>query len=364
MAFTLGGITPYSMLISSLSRYQTQYATAVQRLSTGLRINGAADDSAGLAMATQLNAQIGSSNQAIRNANDTTSLLQVADGGLSAVQTALGQARELAVQAANASATSSQRIALNQELQGLLDEIDDIAAGTSFNGINLINGNIGEASRIQASAAQVGTIASTETLTFSGPLFNGLSTASTQVTLAVGMSQTDVVAAINSSLVGQSITASAKGGILYLTPNGADSASSFAVVSNRAAGGGASGIGTTKLVLLSDNPGTLSTGTAATVTAPIAQTATLAKAETLTFSGMLFDALSTSEKQVSLNVGMDQVTVAKTINDSTVGAFVTASVVDGKLTITSNTDEVAGTFSVVSDQAAAVNQTGIGSTAL
>jgi flagellin len=110
------------------------------RLSTGLRINTAADDAAGLAISEKLRAQIRSLSQAERNANDGISLMQTAEGAMNEVSGILGRMRELAVQSANGTLGSTERGFLNSELTDLRSEIDRVASVTEFNGSKLLNG--------------------------------------------------------------------------------------------------------------------------------------------------------------------------------------------------------------------------------
>ena len=116
-------------------------ATSLQRLSSGLRINSAKDDAAGLAIANRMTAQIRGLNQASRNANDGISLAQTAEGDLAAVTTGLQRIRELAVQSANATNSSSDRQALQAEAAQLIAEIDRLAVASSFNGVSLLDGS-------------------------------------------------------------------------------------------------------------------------------------------------------------------------------------------------------------------------------
>lgn len=121
-------------------RTQGELATSIARLSSGLRINSAKDDAAGLAISERFTAQIRGLNQAARNANDGISLAQVAEGGLASVGTNLQRIRELSVQSANATNSSSDRIALQQEVAQLTAEIDRVGVQTQFNGLNLLDG--------------------------------------------------------------------------------------------------------------------------------------------------------------------------------------------------------------------------------
>jgi flagellin len=114
--------------------------TAMERLSTGIRINNAKDDAAGLAISTRMTANIRGISAAIRNANDGISLTQTAEGSLSAIGDNLQRIRELAVQSANSTNTASDRGALNAEASQLVAEIDRVASNTTFNGIKLLDG--------------------------------------------------------------------------------------------------------------------------------------------------------------------------------------------------------------------------------
>jgi flagellin len=118
----------------NLSASQSSLSTSMQRLSSGLRINSAKDDAAGLAIAERMNAQVRGMNVAIRNANDGISLAQTAEGALSKVGDALQRMRELAVQSRNATNSSSDKDSLNKEFGQLQSEITRVLGGTSFNG--------------------------------------------------------------------------------------------------------------------------------------------------------------------------------------------------------------------------------------
>ena len=129
----------------ALNMSQSALQTSLQRLSSGLRINSAKDDAAGLAISDRMTSQIRGLNQAVRNANDGISLAQTAEGALGEITNNLQRVRELAVQSANATNSASDRAALDQEVQQLLAEIDRVASQTSFNGQNVIDGTFGNA---------------------------------------------------------------------------------------------------------------------------------------------------------------------------------------------------------------------------
>ena len=119
---------------------QNSMATSMARLSSGLRINSAKDDAAGLAISERFTAQIRGVNQAGRNANDGISLAQTAEGDLAQISNNLQRIRELAVQSANSTNTASDRLSLNQEATALIVENDRVAATSAFNGIKLLDG--------------------------------------------------------------------------------------------------------------------------------------------------------------------------------------------------------------------------------
>lgn len=128
----------------NLNASQGEANTALERLSSGLRINSAKDDAAGLAISTRFQAQITGLNMAQRNANDGISLAQTAEGALDEVTNNLQRIRELAVQSANATNSTSDRQALNQEVQQRIAEINRVASQTSFNGLKILDGTFGE----------------------------------------------------------------------------------------------------------------------------------------------------------------------------------------------------------------------------
>ncbi|RBP69291.1 flagellin [Marinobacter nauticus] len=131
---------------NQLNRSQSMNDQALQRLSSGLRINSAKDDAAGLAISTRFQSQISGLNVATRNANDGISLAQTAEGALDEITNNLQRIRELSVQAANATNSDSDREALNDEVQQRISEIDRISAQTAFNGLKVLDGSFGQAS--------------------------------------------------------------------------------------------------------------------------------------------------------------------------------------------------------------------------
>ncbi len=129
----------------NLNQSQSAMATSMQRLSSGLRVNSAKDDAAGLAIAERMNSQVRGLNVAARNANDGISLAQTAEGALGKVGDMLQRMRELAVQSSNATNSKDDRKALQAEVGQLRDEIDRVAKTTNFNGAKLLDGSFSAA---------------------------------------------------------------------------------------------------------------------------------------------------------------------------------------------------------------------------
>ena len=212
-------------------RTQNDLSTAIQRLSSGLRINSAKDDAAGLAISDRMTSQIRGINQAARNANDGISLSQVAEGAMGAISDNLQRIRELAVQSANATNSSTDRAALQQEVAQLETEIDRVATQTQFNGLNLLDGTFtAQQFQVGANAGQTITVSSIASArasalgqSYGANLTGAALTASTGITAAgqftidgadvfggsaVAGNARDIAAAINSrSIAGVTATA-------------------------------------------------------------------------------------------------------------------------------------------------------------
>ncbi|MGA0800743.1 MAG: flagellin [Steroidobacteraceae bacterium] len=149
----------------ALAKTSGEMSVALQRLSTGLRINSAKDDAAGLAIAERATAQIRGYNQAIRNAADGISLAQTAEGGMEGITSSLQRMRELAVQAANYTNTTADREAIQLEVDQLIDEIDRIAGQTKFNTVSLLDGSFTAAQfQVGANAGETITVADIDSM--------------------------------------------------------------------------------------------------------------------------------------------------------------------------------------------------------
>jgi flagellin len=191
----------------NLNASQNSLAVSLQRLSSGLRINSAKDDAAGLAIASRFSAQINGLNQAARNANDGISLAQTAEGALGEVTNNLQRIRELAVQARNATNSSTDRAALDTEAQQLKAEIDRVATTTAFNGVKLLDGSFTN------QAFQVGANVG-ETITVSAIVnaqSSALGTSNIATTTGAAITATGAITAGDVTVNGTSIGAVAAG---------------------------------------------------------------------------------------------------------------------------------------------------------
>ncbi|QOJ08432.1 flagellin domain-containing protein [Nitrosomonas sp. H1_AOB3] len=180
----------------NLNVSQNSLSTALQRLSSGLRINSAKDDAAGLAISERMTSQIRGMNQAARNANDGISLAQTAEGALVEIGNNLQRIRELAVQSANATNSEDDREALQKEVTQLIDEIQRVGEQTSFNGTKLLDGSF--ASQIFQVGANEG-----ETIDFTDiadVTASGLSVDSVDITGTDGTAAATVITTIDDAL--------------------------------------------------------------------------------------------------------------------------------------------------------------------
>jgi flagellin len=140
---------------NAMTRNERTMSQTMERLSTGIRINSAKDDAAGLAISSKMTSQIRGLNQAVRNANDAIGMIQVEEGAMKEVSNMLQRMRELAVQAISDSNTTSDRAALDAEFTQLASEIQRVGTNTQWNGTNLIDGTKGASSfQIGANASQ------------------------------------------------------------------------------------------------------------------------------------------------------------------------------------------------------------------
>ena len=145
-----------SNVANTLTSHYGNLQTSTKRLSTGLRVNSAADDAAGLAIRELMRTDITALQQGVRNANDAISLIQTADGALGVIDEKLTRMKELAEQAATGTYDSTQRLMIESEYQAMASEITRIANSTDFNGIHLLNGNLSSSSHDGAGMTSTG----------------------------------------------------------------------------------------------------------------------------------------------------------------------------------------------------------------
>ena len=241
----------------NLSTSQNSLNTALQRLSSGLRINSAKDDAAGLAIADRFTSQIRGGTQAARNANDAISLSQTAEGALGEVTNNLQRIRELAVQSANATNSASDRAVLQSETSQLVAEIQRVGTQTAFNGVKLLDGSFSaQAFQVGANAGETITVANIVDSRTSSLGSHSLVTNGSVVGTVVGGSATvnGITAETNLTLTTSAGTSSA---ISYAANAGADAIATAVSAAGANVGVTATAANSTTLSALSA-PGTVS----------------------------------------------------------------------------------------------------------
>jgi flagellin len=144
-----------TLTANALTQNQRVMSQAMERLSSGMRISSAADDAAGLAISSRLTSQIRGLDQAVRNANDATSMIQTADGAMVEVESMLQRMRELTVSAATGTNTTAELAILNTEFEALEAQIHSVSTDTQWNGRNILDGSLGQVSfQVGANASQ------------------------------------------------------------------------------------------------------------------------------------------------------------------------------------------------------------------
>jgi flagellin len=286
----------------NLNSSQTALATSLQRLSSGLRINSAKDDAAGLAISDRMTSQIRGLNQAARNANDGVSLAQTAEGGLAEVANNLQRIRELAVQSANSTNTSSDRTSLNAEVTQLLAEIQRVAQTSQFNGQNILDGTF------TASQFQVG------------------ANANQTITASVGNAQTTAIGSYQITSGGAAVSGNALvAGALTL--NGVDVGSSTS--------------GSAEAIAATINSATVRTGVTASAATEVksstAATNALLANQALQSGDLVINGVSIGAVAGSSNVATQGASVAAAINavSNSTGVTAVSNSGTGALTLTS-----------------------------
>ncbi|VVE35774.1 Flagellin [Pandoraea cepalis] len=320
----------------NLSTSQSSLQTSITRLSSGLRINSAADDAAGLAITDRMSSQINGLTQAQRNANDGISLVQTAAGALSSITDNLQRIRTLAVQATNTTNSDSDRAALDQEVQQRLAEINRTAQQTQFNGLSVLNGSMGTANfQVGANAGQ---------------------------TISVNLSQSMGINSIGSVASASSTAALTKG-----APFVADATTNTISVT---AGGGTGGAvkvaaGTystaAQLAAAINAAATTSNGSAITV-ATVTATGELSIAGDGTNSTVIATAGTANNLGITSSTSATVASTSTKVANTLTGAITLAA---GDLTITGangTATQITGTFNTPTDLANAISATNTGVT--
>lgn len=313
----------------NLSSSQSGLQTSITRLSSGMRINSAADDAAGLAITDRMSAQINGTQQAQRNANDGISLVQTAAGALSAITDNLQRIRTLAVQSTNSTNSTSDRAALDQEVQQRLAEVNRLATQTSFNGLNVLDGSMGTANfQVGANAGQTISVNLQQSMTTQSI---GSVAQTTSATNPLSYTVSDL--AVTFDAAGANVTKAVKAGTY-------NSAADLATAINAAA----------------QQAGF--TGNVASVNAAgeLALTNTDGAGKTMTFSGLV------DTTAAKLNISTANIAAGATINSANVAATYSQTLAAGDLVLTVNgkATNITGKMNSASDLANAINSSNSG----
>ncbi len=284
----------------NLNKSQGQLAVSLTRLSSGLRINSAKDDAAGLAISERFTTQIRGLNQAVRNANEAISLSQTAEGALGEYGNILQRVRELAIQSANSTNSSSDRAALQSEANSLINELQRVSTTTEFNGQAIIDG------------------------TFTGAQFQVGANANQTILVNVGNAQTS---ALGSFQVGSTASAVSSAKLVggELTINGTDV--------------GVSTTGSAEDKATAINSVTSTTGVKASATTEVTSTLALKRNQTLQSGDMLINGVNIGAVAGSNIVATQGANISAAINNTTAqhGISATSDLATGALTLTSST---------------------------
>lgn len=284
----------------NLNSSQDSLSVSLQRISSGLRINSAKDDAAGLAIAERFTSQIRGSNQAARNANDGISLAQTAEGDLVQIGNNLQRLRELAIQSANGTNSSSDRTALNSEAQQLVSEIDRVAANSQFNGVNLLDGTFsGQTFQVGSNNTSndritITSISSARTTALGSSFSASATSSAVNATASNGSNVTingiNVIASVSDGVSTASATASAKAKATAINSSGISGVTATATTS--LAGASQTAVAGT---------GTITINGVATAT--ITQTGTAATDRTAAVSAI--NAISAATGVIATDTGVD-----------------------------------------------------------
>ena len=265
---------------NSLQSSGTQLASALQQLSTGLRVNTAADDAAGYAIAQGMTSQVNGLNQAARNASDGVSLTQTASGAMTEITNDLQTMRDLAVQSLNATNSVNDRADLNAQFTQLAADINNVAANTQFNGVNLLDGSFqGADFQIGANAGQIISVSSISSASTS-KVGNYFTTAATAGTYAATATDAGTTASFDVAIANAAgtTTSTVTTGAITLTGNQTTDLANVVSAINQSLGSSAGIVATVNTAGTGIN---LSTAVGATQTVAITMNAASSTAQTV-----------------------------------------------------------------------------------
>ncbi|HDV6370869.1 TPA: flagellin [Burkholderia cepacia] len=253
----------------NLNGSQNALSQAITRLSSGKRINSAADDAAGLAISTRMQTQINGLNQGVSNANDGVSMIQTASSALSSLTNSLQRIRQLAVQASTGTMSTTDQAALQQEVAQQIQEVNRIASQTTYNGTNILNGNAGIVSfQVGANVGQTITLDLSQSMS-AAQIGGGLVQKGQTVGTVTGLSL-DATGAYTSAAAAVTVTAinvlsDGKGGYTFTDQNGGTISRTYAqsLFGANATGGTGAAVGTLTLQTTATSAGGASMSAAA-----------------------------------------------------------------------------------------------------
>ncbi|MFM0235679.1 flagellin [Paraburkholderia sediminicola] len=256
----------------NLSGSQSALSQAITRLSSGKRINSAADDAAGLAISTRMQTQINGLNQGVSNANDGVSMIQTASSALSSLTSSLQRIRQLAVQASTGSLSASDQAALQKEVSAQISEVNRIASQTTYNGTNILDGSAGSISfQVGANVGQ--TISLNLSQSMSAAKIGGglVQTGATVGTIAVSAAAGGTYTSTGATITSVNVLSDGQGGYTFTDQN--NQAISAAVAANIFAAGTYTGAGTalTSLALNATFAGAMGATASGVATASVNQ---------------------------------------------------------------------------------------------
>ncbi|CAE6686758.1 flagellin [Paraburkholderia domus] len=253
----------------NLNGSQSALSQAITRLSSGKRINSAADDAAGLAISTRMQTQINGLNQGVSNANDGVSMIQTASSALSSLTSSLQRIRQLAVQASTGTLSSSDQAALQQEVSAQISEVNRIASQTTYNGTNILDGSAGSLTfQVGANVGQ--TISLNLSQSMSAAKIGGglVQTGQTVGTVSVSLTASGVyTSAATPAITAVNVLSDGQGGFTFTDQNNQAIASTVAaaIFSSGTAAGTGTAITTLALSAGAESPGAASAAQVAAV---------------------------------------------------------------------------------------------------